>query len=80
MTNTIKGTILMSRNGKELVLGENNKYYITKGEKHQGDFIEFDESDSLPMPSYMFAIAAMEEENLSETLDFIQNKWFDSKK
>ena len=80
MANTIKGTILMSRNGKELILGENNKYYISKGEGHQGDFIEFDESDSLPMPSYMFAIAAMEEENLSETLDFIQNKWFDSKK
>lgn len=77
MANKIKGTILMGRNGKELVLGENNKYYITKGEGKQGDYLEFDESDSLPMPSYMFAIAAMEEENLSETLNFIQNKWFD---
>lgn len=73
-----KGTILMERDGKLLLLSK-NKYYIVKGTGKEGDIAEFDIDQSLPMPSYMFAIAAMEEDNLDETLDFIQEKWFNKK-
>ena len=45
-----------------------------------GDDVDFDPEKALAMPSYLFAIAAMEEENLDETLDFIQSKWFNNKK
>lgn len=73
-----KGTVLMTKDDKLLLLSK-NKYYIAKGEANCGDVIEFDIDSSLPMPSYMFAIAAMEEENLDETLDFIQSNWFSKK-
>lgn len=75
----LKGTVLMVKDGKLLLLS-NNKYYIAKGDANNGDIVEFESNDSLPMPSYMFAIAAMEEENLDDTLDFIQSKWFGEKK
>jgi aminopeptidase N len=75
----IKGTVLMVKDGKLLLLS-NNKYYIAKGTANDGDTVEFESDDALPMPSYMFAIAAMEEENLDDTLDFIQSKWFSPKK
>ena len=71
----LKGTILMTKENKMLLLSD-NKYYIVKGNSHPGETIQFDSEEALPMPSYMFAIAAMEEENLDSTLDFIQNKWF----
>lgn len=71
----IKGNVVMSKSGKDLVLA-GNKYYIIKGESPVGTDIEFDEEKSLPMPSYLFAIATMEEENLDDTLDFIQTQWF----
>lgn len=71
----IKGTVLMVK-GDKLLLVANHKYYISKGNGDVGDQKEFDETSSLLMPSYMFAIAAMEEENLDETLNFIQNEWF----
>ncbi|MCH3966823.1 MAG: hypothetical protein LKE52_04320 [Bacilli bacterium] len=74
----IKGTVLMVKEGRLLLLSD-NKYYITKGNAEDGDTVTFDSDDSLPMPSYMFAIAAMEEENLDDTLDFIQSKWFSHK-
>ncbi|MCI1734733.1 MAG: hypothetical protein LKM30_03255 [Bacilli bacterium] len=75
----LKGTVLMVKDGKLLLLA-NNKYYIAKGDANNGDVVEFENDDALPMPSYMFAIAAMEEENLDDTLDFIQSKWFSGKK
>lgn len=71
----LKGTVLMVKEQKLLLLS-NNKYYIVKGKAGDGDMVEFESNDALPMPSYMFAIAAMEEENLDDTLDFIQNQWF----
>jgi len=74
----LKGTVLMSKDGKLLLLSD-NRYFIAKGEAQNGDEVEFDSDDALPMPSYMFAIAAMEEENLDDTLDFIQSKWFSHK-
>ncbi len=72
----LKGNIVMIKDDKILFVCQ-NKYYITKGKGHIGDEEEFDEKKCLPMPSYMFAIATMEEENLEETLDFIKDKWFD---
>ncbi len=75
----LQGTVLMVKEERLLVLAE-NKYYIVKGEANNGDLIDFDPALSLPMPSYLFAIAAMEEENLGDTLDFIQSRWFTSKK
>lgn len=76
----LKGSVLMSRYDRLLLLCDNNKYYIVKGKGSQGQYVEFEEENSLPMPSYMFAVAAMEEENLGETLNFIQNKWFEKNK
>ncbi len=69
----------MSKDGKLFLLSD-NKYYIAKGEGDNGDEFVFEGNDALPMPSYMFAIAAMEEENLDDTLDFIQSKWFNKDK
>lgn len=70
-----KGTVLMVKDDKLLLLCQ-NKYYIVKGRAFCGEAYEFKLDDALPMPSYMFAIAAMEEENLDETLDFIHENWF----
>lgn len=71
----ITGTVLQTKDEKLLVLA-NNKYYILKGDESIGDSITFDESQALIMPSYLFAIAALEEENLTDTLKFIKNQWY----
>ncbi len=71
----IKGTVLMTK-GEKLLLLADNRYFISKGSAKCGDTIDFDPKMALSMPSYMFAVAAMEEENLDETLDFIQDNWF----
>ncbi len=74
-----KGNVLLKRDDKLLVLSR-NRYYIVKGEGQMGSDVEFNEKDALPMPSYLFAIAAMEEENLDDTLNFIHEQWFANKK
>ena len=51
-----KGNVVRTKGGKVLVLAD-NKYYIVKGNGELGSEIEFDEQKSLPMPSYLFAIA-----------------------
>lgn len=70
-----KGNILIVKDDKLLILSDNS-YYIVKGKGHVGDQIEFDVDSSLPMPSYLFAIAAIEDGNLDETMKFIQSEWF----
>ena len=70
------GGVLASYYNKTLLIS-NNRYYIIKGSNKVGSEIEFDTSDAIPMPSYMFAIAAMNEEDLDSTLDYIHSKWFD---
>lgn len=70
-----RGNVLMVKGDKLLVLHK-NRYYIIKGQAKVGDDIDFETRDALAMPSYLFAIAAMEEEDLDETLDFIQSEWF----
>ena len=71
----MKGTILMSRKGRLLLLSD-NRYYIVNGTGAEGESYEFQPEQALSMPSYLFAIAAIEEENLDQTLEFIQEKWF----
>ncbi len=75
MKELLKGVVLMMKDNKVLLLC-NNRYYILRGNYETGKEVQFDPEDALQMPSYLFAIAAMEEENLDDTLDFIQSKWF----
>lgn len=70
-----KGHVVLVKD-ERLLLVSQNRYFIINGNARLGDIVEFDPDKALPMPSYMFAIAAMEEENLEDTLDFIQSKWF----
>lgn len=69
------GEILVIKEDKLLVLS-NNRYYIVKGEGEVGDKVEFDIDKALPMPSYLFAIAAIEDEDLEQTMKFIKSEWF----
>ena len=69
------GEILVVKDDKLLVLN-NNRYYIVKGHGEVGDQVEFDLEKALPMPSYLFAIAAIEEEDLEQTMKFIKSEWF----
>ncbi len=75
MADTKKGSVLASYYGKTLLLSD-NKYYILKGQNPVGEILEFNEADALPMPSYMFAMAAMNEQDLDSALDYIHSKWF----
>lgn len=70
-----QGNILVVKDDKLLILSD-NCYYIVKGKGHVGDPYEFDETKSLPMPSYLFAIAAIEDGDLDNTMKFIQSEWF----
>ncbi len=70
-----KGNILIVKDDKLLVLSD-NCYYIVKGKGHVGDLLEFDLQTSLAMPSYLFAIAAIEDGDLDNTMKFIQTEWF----
>ncbi len=73
---TVNGKVLLTRNHKALVLAD-NKYYIVKDKDFSiDDEVVFEVKDALLMPSYLFAIAAIEEEDLDDTLDFIQSEWF----
>ncbi len=76
MAEQITGVVLMIEGNKVLLLSQNRYYIILSETGNVGDSIEFDPEKALPMPSYLFAIAAMAEENLDETLTFIQTKWF----
>ena len=75
MSELLNGVVLMLKDNKVLLLC-NNRSYILRGTYDVGQKIQFDPEDALQKPSYLFAIAAMEEENLDDTLDFIQSKWF----
>lgn len=74
----IKGTVLSTSGKKSLVLVDGRLYYVLRhrSNDHMGDVVEFAEKESLPMPSYMFAIAAMAEPDLDTTLDQIKNRWY----
>ncbi len=75
MADLKKGSVLASYYGKTLLISDNN-YFILKGQNPIGAVIEFDPAKALPMPSYMFALAAMNEQDLDSALDYIHSKWF----
>lgn len=68
------GGVLVSKLNKSLIIA-NNRYYIIKGEHPVGTTLEFNVNESSPMPSYLFAVAAMEEEDLDATIDYIKTNW-----
>ncbi len=74
----ILGRVLCSYYGKSLL--QNGKdLYIVKKYLVPGEDVFFNPEEAILMPSYMFAMAAMQEENFSETLKFIKNNWFGDK-
>ena len=73
-----RGSVLASYYGKTLILSDTN-YYIIKGINPVGETIEFDIKYALHMPSYLFAMAAMNEVDLDSALDYIHSTWFDKK-
>ncbi len=75
----MNGIVLQTNKDKCVVKAGNEFYLLTNVNKKVDEKIEFDSSDALIMPSFMFAIAALNEEDLSNTLDFIQSKWFSKK-
>ncbi len=76
--NKLTGTVLAVSGNKTLVLVKGNEYYLLRNRvnDHINDTVEFRAADALPMPSYLFAIAALEEPDLDATLDRIRTKWF----
>lgn len=70
-----KGKVIVEKEDKVLLVS-NNCYYIVKGSGKVGDEVDFDDKKSLSMPSYLFAIAAIEDPNLDDTMKFIQSEWF----
>lgn len=76
--NKLTGTVLAVSGNKTLVLVKGNEYYLLRNRvnDHINDTVEFRSADALPMPSYLFAIAALEEPDLDATLDRIRTKWF----
>ena len=61
--NKLTGTVLAVSGNKTLVLVKGNEYYLLRNRvnDHINDTVEFRAADALPMPSYLFAIAALEE-------------------
>lgn len=70
-----KGKIIVGKEDKVLLVSD-NCYYIVKGNGKLGDEVDFDEKKALSMPSYLFAIAAIEDPDLDNTMKFIQSEWF----
>lgn len=75
MPKKLTGTVLQSYYKKSLVQVKNH-YYILRKDLQPGSTVEFMDEDGLEMPSFMFAMAAMNEENLEDTFDFIKANWF----
>lgn len=77
----VTGTVLSTRGAKSLVLADGVDYYILLDRNdHVGDTVRFSEKECLKMPSYLFAIAAMAEDDLTGTLDSIKESWFKENK
>ncbi|HBD06354.1 MAG TPA: hypothetical protein DCY93_02965 [Firmicutes bacterium] len=75
MGKKLEATVMETANEKSLVCVK-DVYYIVRGTFERGTLISFDAEDALAMPSYLFAIAALNEENLDSTFDFIRSNWF----
>lgn len=74
---TLEGRVLYA-NGPRALVTVKGKYYVLLDCPGftEGAPVTFKESDSLPMPSYLFAVATMHEPNIEEALDEIQTRWF----
>lgn len=73
----IKGRVVASYYEKSLIEVEEGRYYIVKGLNPIGETISLDPANALLMPSFLFALAAMNEEDLTGTLEFIKSNWAD---
>ncbi len=78
MEEKLTGSVLAVNGRKTLVLVNGRDYYILRDYENPtiGENITFETKDSLPMPSYLFAIAALEEPDLDSVLSDIRSKWF----
>lgn len=74
----LTGTVLAISKNKTLVLVNGHDYYLLRNRVDDKitDEVTFNVKDSLPMPSYLFAIAALEDADLDNTLNDIKTKWF----
>ncbi len=70
-----KGKVIVEKEDKVLLVSD-NCYFIVKENGKLGEEVEFDEKKALAMPSYLFAIAAIEDSDLDNTMKFIQSEWF----
>lgn len=71
----IMGHCICSYYGKSL-LQNGKEYYIVNKYFIPGEDVFFNPNEAIAMPSYMFALAAMQEEDLTDTLKFIRKNWF----
>lgn len=71
----ILGHVICSYYGKSL-LQNGKQYFIVKKCFVPGEDVFFDPQEAIEMPSYMFALAAMQEDDLTDTLKFIRKNWF----
>ena len=76
--NVVEGTILSVKKDKSLVLSNDNNYYIIlhRVADYIGEKVKFKKEDALFMPSYLYAIATLAEDDLDKTLDEIKENWF----
>ncbi len=72
----ILGHVICSYYGKSLLQNGKN-YYVVSRYMTPGEDVFFNLNEAIPMPSYMFALAAMQEEDLTDALKFIRKNWFD---
>lgn len=72
----ILGHVLCSYYGKSLLQNGKN-YYIVNRYITPGEDVFFNLNEAIPMPSYLFALAAMQEEDLTDALKFIRKNWFE---
>lgn len=80
--NTLEGSVLYTVGSRALVI-VNSKYYVLLDcdGAEAGTTVRFKAEESLPMPSYLFAVATMQEPDIGKALEEIRSHWFkDAKK
>ena len=74
----IRGVVLSVKGTKSLILSEDNHYYVAfdRVADYIGVKISVNKDKTLFMPSYLYAVATMAEDDLNNTLDKIKENWF----
>ena len=74
----IRGVVLSVKGTKSLILSEDNHYYVAfdRVADYIGEKISVNKDKTLFMPSYLYAVATMAEDDLNNTLDKIKENWF----